>query len=231
MPVWSVSEPYINLHLYDEPISSYQPGTGPPVSFALAYKQRGSPLVCPNIYSLGTNWVCSWLSYVEDDGIGNQAILTLRQGGQVTFTPPDGITIEYHTHTTLLRQTGANGPNFVRTFPSGANDYYESVPTYVRLPDGHTPVFLTARTDPAGRTTLAFTYQEVPLSGGGYVVRLTALTDADGCVSTLSYTNTNPSLITGVTDPFGHFAVLRYDGSGRLTNITDAASLSRLGAV
>ena len=57
-------------------------------------------------------------------------------------------------------------------------------------------------------------------------MRLTALTDADGRVSTLSYTNTNPSLITGVTDPFGHFAALRYDGSGRLTNITDAASLS-----
>jgi YD repeat-containing protein len=225
MPVWKVSEPYINLHLYDQPIG-YQPGIGPRVSFTLAYKQRGSPLVATNIYSLGTNWTCSWLSYVEDDGVGSQATLILKHGGRVVFAPPDGSTVEYYTRTTLLRQTNTNGqPVFVRTFPSGASDYYLFVPAHVTLPDGHTPVFLTARTDPSGHTNLVFAYEETPVSGG-YVLQLTSVTDADGRVTALSYTNSNLSLITGVADPFGRNAVLRYDGSGRLTNVTDAAGLS-----
>lgn len=70
MPVWDVSEPYINLWLYDEPLG-YQPGLGPRLSFKLAYKQRAAPLVASNIYSVGTNWTCFWLSYVEDDWSAN----------------------------------------------------------------------------------------------------------------------------------------------------------------
>ena len=53
-----------------------------------------------------------------------------------------------------------------------------------------------------------------------------SVTDADGRVNTLSYTNTNPTLITGVTDPFGHFAGLRYDSSGRLTKLPTLANLA-----
>ena len=89
MPVWEVSEPYINLWLYDEPLG-YQPGVGPRLSFRLAYKQRGAPVVSPKIYSVGTNWTCSWLNYVEDDGIGSQAALTMKSGSRIVYTPPDG---------------------------------------------------------------------------------------------------------------------------------------------
>ena len=39
MAVWEVSEPNINLWLYDEPLG-YQPGLGSRMSFKLAYKQR-----------------------------------------------------------------------------------------------------------------------------------------------------------------------------------------------
>ncbi|MFX8672405.1 RHS repeat domain-containing protein, partial [Acinetobacter baumannii] len=43
---------------------------------------------------------------------------------------------------------------------------------------------------------------------------------------TLSYTNSNPLLITRVTDPFGRYATLAYDGSGRLTGITDVLGIT-----
>jgi YD repeat-containing protein len=226
MPVWEVSEPYMNLWLYDEPLG-YQPSLGPRLSFRLAYKQRGAPLVASNIYSIGTNWTCSWLSYVEDDVSGSQAILTTKSGGQITYAPPNGSAMEYYTHTTLQRQTsGSSLTGFVRSFPSGATDYYQSIPSSnVRLPNGHTPVFLTARTDPSGRTNLLFTYAE-QLVNSTWRYRLTSVTDADGRVTSLSYTNSNPALITGVADPFGRSAILRYDSTGRLTNVTDTASLS-----
>ena len=115
---------------------------------------------------------------------------------------------------------------FVRTYPSGAVDYYQDIPANgVVLPDGDVPVFLSAKVDPFGRTNLVFTYEE-PLIGGNYIFRLASVTDADGRVSTLSYTNSDPSLITGVTDPFGRAAVLQYDSTGKLTNVTDVAGLS-----
>jgi len=39
MTTWSVSEPYINLWLHDEPLG-YNPGLGYRISFSLDYKQR-----------------------------------------------------------------------------------------------------------------------------------------------------------------------------------------------
>src|SRR5436190_18347145 len=37
MPVWNVSEPYINLWVYDEPLG-YNPGCGNRITFRLAYE-------------------------------------------------------------------------------------------------------------------------------------------------------------------------------------------------
>jgi hypothetical protein len=85
LPVWEVSEPYINLWLYDEPLG-YQPGIGPRVSFKLAYKQRGTDDVSTNIFNFANKWTCSWLSYVEDDGSGTNAIVNTKLGGQTVFS-------------------------------------------------------------------------------------------------------------------------------------------------
>src|ERR1019366_5596680 len=49
MAVWEASEPSISLWLYDEPLG-YQPGIGPRITFGLAYKQRGTPDISPNIF-------------------------------------------------------------------------------------------------------------------------------------------------------------------------------------
>ena len=135
MPIWEVSEPYINLWLYDEPLG-YQPGIGPRLSFRLAYKQRGAPLVSTNIYSVGTNWRCSWLSYVEDRGAGNQTPLILKSGGRLFYNPPDGSArVSRYPYTTLARQTDGSGHvSFVRSFPGGATDYYQVRPSLRPVP-------------------------------------------------------------------------------------------------
>ena len=63
-------------------------------------------------------------------------------------------------------------------------------------------------------------------SGLSGTFRLIAIADAVGQVTTLAYdSSADPNLLTKVTDPFGRFATLTYDGMGRLTGITDVAGL------
>src|SRR6478736_13009 len=67
MPTWEVSEPYINLWIYDEPLG-YQPGLGGKISFKLSYKQREARFlydgVSGNYTGVGPAWNCSWVSYL-----------------------------------------------------------------------------------------------------------------------------------------------------------------------
>src|SRR5262249_3947425 len=57
-------------------------------------------------------------------------------------------------------------------------------------------------------------------------LRLVAVTDAVGQVTTLAYDlPQDPWKITKITDPFGRVATLHYDDSGRLQRITDVINL------
>src|SRR5262249_7258587 len=57
-------------------------------------------------------------------------------------------------------------------------------------------------------------------------LRLVAVTDAIGQVTTLSYDlSTDPLKITKVTDPFGRYATLDYTATGRLMRITDVIGI------
>ena len=222
MPVWEVSEPYINLWLYDEPLG-YQPGLGDRVSFRLAYKQLDTRTISTNVFSLGPNWNCSWLSYVvDDDGQGLQATLILPGGGERDYVP-DGVTSEYFSRTRLLRNTNTLGnlTGFVLTYANGAQDLYQLVFTNSSIA---TNAFLTAKLDPFGHAT-RFYYQETNQS-----VKLLYVVDGDGRTNTLSYTNTFlPTQITGVTDPFGNSVILQYDTSNTnawLTNVINPLVLS-----
>ncbi len=79
-------------------------------------------------------------------------------------------------------------------------------------------MFLTQVIDPQGHA-LTFTYDAQ--------MRLVALTDAIGQVTTLAYEHAaDPLRITKVTDPFGRMAVFDYDGQGRLTSLTDTVGLT-----
>jgi YD repeat-containing protein len=78
-------------------------------------------------------------------------------------------------------------------------------------------VFMTESRDPQGNA-LKYTYDAE--------LRLVAVTDAIGQVTTLSYEDSgDPLKITRVTDPFGRFATFEYDGNGRLASIVDVIGL------
>ncbi|MGI0149421.1 MAG: hypothetical protein ACREDF_07820, partial [Thermoplasmata archaeon] len=90
------------------------------------------------------------------------------------------------------------------------------------LADGATAaprrIFMTSLRDPQGNG-IQFTYDED--------LRLVAVTDALGQVTTLSYElSTDPLKITRVTDPFGRSATLGYDGAGQLIRVTDVLGMS-----
>ena len=68
MPVWWVSEPYINLWLADEPLS-YLTSIGESFTFRITYKQRDSrpAYATPSLFPT-RGWNNSWLSFVHLDG-------------------------------------------------------------------------------------------------------------------------------------------------------------------
>src|SRR5207245_5566050 len=58
-------------------------------------------------------------------------------------------------------------------------------------------------------------------------IRLVALTDAIGQVTTLEYLDSaDPLRLTKITDPFSRTAILTYDEGGRLQTITDAIGMT-----
>jgi RHS repeat-associated protein len=216
---WEVSEPYINVWLYDEPLG-YQPGLGPRISFKMAYKQRDYAFrtISSGLFNFGTNWNCSWLSYVIDDGVGSYATNIIAGGGQRVYTP-DNATLEWYSNTILQRTTDGSGnlTGFVLSHANGAKEYYGHTNTI----DGNKIALLTAKVDPRGHTNL-FIYQD---TGGRTLLRY--VVDAEGRTNSLTYGNvTYPAVVTGVQDPFGRSAALQYDSTGTLTNITDVAGLN-----
>jgi RHS repeat-associated protein len=219
MTFWAVSEPYINVWLYDLPLS-YKPALGQRISFRLAYKQRET-VANTNLFNLGNLWDCSWLSYILDDTTDSEGVLTAPGGGQRTYLA-DNATREYFTHTTLERLTNSDGTlaGFIVNYPTGAKDYYGYVPTNVSVM-GDQLALLTARADPFGHTNW-FVYQET-----NSTVLLKFVVDSDNRTNTVSYGNSSfPLQITSVQDPFGRTATISYGSTGMLTNITDGVGLN-----
>ena len=98
MPVWWVSEPYINLWIADEPLS-YLTSRGERLAFRLTYKQRdtrpNNPGYPDHDRILPTGWNHTWFSYIRL--VSNtqfnsaykhcNATVYLPNGGEVTFPP------------------------------------------------------------------------------------------------------------------------------------------------
>lgn len=59
MPIWRITEPYLNLWIEDEPLR-YQPAKGPAISFKLRYKQRDEGTYSAAFIAPG--WNCDWLA-------------------------------------------------------------------------------------------------------------------------------------------------------------------------
>jgi YD repeat-containing protein len=223
MATWNVSEPYINLWLTDEPLG-YNPGLGNRISFQLDYKQRESMAgTNPAVFSCGSNWDCSWISYVISPSAsptnGSPMTMVVPNGGQRSYIA-NGASPEYYTRSVMSVKTNASGvlTNCTVAYPNGASESYNYV--FSGSAEG-VLFFRTAQTDPQGHST-QFIYTNSSTN-----IVLTSVVDTDGRATTLSYTNTSfPSQITGVTDPFNRHTTLKYNNAGLLTNITDVMNLT-----
>ena len=216
MPVWEVSEPYISLWLYDEPLG-YQPALGPRISFELAYKQRESTGgLSTNIFGAGKKWNCSWLSYVSQDTNGSNVVY-FSGGGQRTFLG----TNDYLTNTRL---TGDTNNGFTLAYPDGSSNVYGFIVT--NSSGTFLKAFLSEMRNPQSQVT-RFVYSSYDNTSP--VIRLQSVVDGDGHSTSLAYVTANgfsTNLISQVTDPFGRTASLYYDDNGHLTNIIDVAGIS-----
>jgi len=216
MPSWSVSEPFINLWLEDEPLG-YQPGLGPRISFGINYKQRESTTgFDTNTFSVGKKWDFAWLSYVAQD-TNTDDVVYFAGGGSSTYT--NGV--DYLTNTRLSGDT-TNG--FTLAYPDGRKTVYGLVVT-----NGSgifQKAFMTEQWNAVNQKTRLDYYSYTPAN---IVIRLKDVVDGDGRTNLVSYVSSNgysTNLISQVVDAFNRTNKLAYDGSGHLTNITDVAGLS-----
>ena len=219
MATYNFAKMRASLQLQDVPLG-YDPPRGPSVRFHLRYDH--ADLAQPPAFTFGNvgpKWTFNWLSYVEDDPLNASANVKIymRSGAREPFDSFDATTSSFRTQRdtqAVLVRTGNNPIRYERRLPSGAVEVYAQ-------PDGATSprrVFLTQSIDPQGQTA-TYTYDAS--------LRLLAVTDAIGQVTTLEYGHSSdPLKVTKVTDPFGRSARLEYDAAGRLIKITDVIGMA-----
>jgi YD repeat-containing protein len=159
------------------------------------------------------------MSYITDDPTdGAQPVAVyIRGGGQETYTGYDPTTATYAPHRdsrAVIARVSSSPIRYERRLGDGSVEVYAQPDGALSFPRR---VFLTQSIDPQGQA-LSLTHDAS--------LRLVAVTDAIGQVTTLSYELPgDPLKVTGVTDPFGRLARLEYDGSGRLVRITDVIGM------
>ena len=219
LAVYSFHTMLVNLHITDTPLG-YSPPRGPAVSLSLTYNQREA--FQPQVFSygnVGPKWNYGWQSYIEDDpATPSQPVdLYVRGGGQESYTGYNASTQSYGRHTenrALVVRVSSDPVRYERRTGDGSVDVYGQPDGALTFPR---KVFLTRSIDPQGNA-VSFTYDAS--------LRLVAVTDAIGQVTTLSYElAADPLKITKVTDPFGRSAKLEYDAAGRLVGITDVIGM------
>ena len=234
MPQYNFDLALASLNIKDIPLG-YTPPIGPPVQFRITYHQRDA--FQPGIFNysnLGPKWTFSWLSYIgaplpqnvtwRPPGAGDSGRVYLRNGGveqylgatsttnPTVFVRDFGYQLQSHAHLlqyTPLRvgSTPPATPYYERQLPDGSKE------VFVQSASGQSTYFLSQIVDPFGNA-IKFTYDSR--------MRITAVTDAIGQVTTLTYgLASDPLKITKVTDPFGRSATLTYDFNGHLAQVTD----------
>jgi RHS repeat-associated protein len=213
---WSVELEVLGLQLHDAPVG-YTPPVGPPVRFELYYSHRDTQQPATFSYTnFGPKWTFNWLSYITDSVNSTaQAVLYRRGGGNEPFTFANtSATSSYpgpYSQSVLTRTvSNGNSTGFTLTFPDGSSEQFEQA-------QGN-QFFLTAVIDPQGnKITLTYDSQ----------MRIVAITDAIGQVTTLSYgLSGEPLLVTAITDPFGRSASFTYNANGQLASITDVLGIT-----
>jgi YD repeat-containing protein len=220
MPQYSLLRMPASLRLSDLPVS-YSQAVGPAVNFRLTYNQRdGSQPQTFAIGNVGPKWTFDWLSYVTDDPTLSsdiQASVHLRGGGVEQFRGGAGTGVydAYWRSRAVLAKVSTNPIRYERRLRDGGLEVFaqsDGVITSGRR------VYLTDVIDPQG-LSIHLTYDAS--------MRMVAVTDATGFVTTLSYELTSdPLKITKVTDPLGRSATLSYNAAGELASITDVIGLT-----
>lgn len=203
-----------SLNIEDTPFR-YVPPRGPPIEFTVTYNQRDSaPFRGVSYSNLGPRWSFNWFSYISDDPTSPSANATVfvAGGGTEVYSGFDSGTQSYlpdlrsqavlvRTSPTSYEKRLADGSKLIYSRDDGAFAYPRKI-------------FMTQVVDPAGNAAMV-SYDST--------FRITAITDALGQVTTVSYELPNePLKITKVTEPFptGRSATFAYT-NGQLTTITD----------
>ena len=219
MPFYTFLTQVAALRIQDRPVG-YHPPVGPPVFFTIAFNDLddSKPVGTPTFSNVGRMWSITWVAYVD------HVSGTLTDSSKVTVHLRGGGT-ELSSYHSATGQFGPNDRSFATLVRSGTATYTRTLPDGSRevydAPDNPTTpvrVFLTQLIDPQGNG-LTLTYDTN--------LRLVAVADAIGQVTTLQYTNTADIYkVTGVLDPFGRTAALLYDGLGRPISVTDAMGMT-----
>jgi RHS repeat-associated protein len=143
MPIWWVSEPYINLWLADKPVG-YTTSLGEKLDFSIQYKQRDTrPRIIngQDAFVPITGWNHNWFSYIHFTGDGQDfnswtATLYERSGGETEFTsdqPSDP-----NTGDQLLPMDGINS----HVYPlDGRTNVYGTIGFRLVHPDGSQDIY------------------------------------------------------------------------------------------
>jgi RHS repeat-associated protein len=220
MPVMGIHLMQVALSVTDIAIW-YTPPKGPAVEFRLSYNQRD--ILQPQEFyyaNVGPRWTTNWVAYLTDDPSNPAAPLTLFQpgGGAETITSYNAATQSYSPTIraqAVITRTSTSPITYARELPDGSVEIFG-------VSDGAAwprHVFLSEIRDPQGNA-LTFTYDSQ--------LRLVAVTDAIGQVTTLGYEGPTSNRITQVTDPFGRTATITYSGQGigGIGSVTDMLGLT-----
>ena len=179
MPEYSFLQMPASLRITDLPLT-YRPPVGPAADFRITYNQRESSQPQAFYYgNMGPKWTFDWITWVIDDPntVDVQADVYLRGGGREHFT--DGaVHTTYPAHwrsRAVLVKVSADPVRYERRLRDGGVEVFAQ--SDGTITSGRR-ILLTDVIDPQG-LTLHLTYDAN--------LRLVAVTDAVGQVTTLSY--------------------------------------------
>jgi RHS repeat-associated protein len=221
MTTYNVDAMPNSLELHDV-LLSYSPPVGPHISFELYYMHRDDQQPHSFTYTnFGPKWTSNWISYIIDHSSDSPptADQYLPGGGleSYAYTPQGTLAPGMKTQAQVTQLiVGGNLVGFQSLLPDGSIQKFQQRGSVARQ------FLLTSVSDPQGNTVHVH-YDST--------LRITAITDAIGQTTTLSYGLPNhPLKVTSVTDPFGRTATLTYapDQAGVLHvgSITDAIRIT-----
>ncbi len=221
----------INLAVRDTPVNQ-RAAKGPSAAVTLNYNHReGTQPASFKMSNIGFKWSLNWITWLEDHPSAATYIYRyVGGGGKIAYKNlGSGWAPKYQAEMLANGMIVRTPADFTQPlsyyevkFPDGSKHVYSHLDT---TSNGR-KVFLTQVVDAQGNAT-TFSYTNLTGTQGSVTcttpcVRLNSFTDATGKTTTFSYLDASwPLRITKVTDHFGRFSSLTYDGSGRMASITD----------